>query len=81
MESGGTGVGAIRFTSSFIVVVKAEGFSTDVPLLAVVVAFSCTITDPLAAGAAASERHGARSSRAPQLESFIFIAINIIIII
>lgn len=59
----------LRLRSMLIVVAKAEGFATEEPLLAVVVAFSWTITDPVALGSAASEILGDRSN-AIQLESF-----------
>jgi hypothetical protein len=53
-----------------IVVVNAEGFATEEPLLAVVVAFSWAITEPVELGSVARERLGIRSSTL-RLESFI----------
>ena len=52
-----------------IVVANAEGLATEEPLLAVVVAFSWAITDPVALESAASERLGIRSNTL-QPESF-----------
>lgn len=49
------GIGVIRLTSISIVVVNDAGFSTVVPLLALVVGLSPTMTDPVAAGSAARE--------------------------
>jgi hypothetical protein len=53
-----------------IVVANAEGFATEEPLLAVVVAFSWAITEPVELTSAARERLGIRSN-ALRLESFI----------